>query len=1565
MAKQSTCSVMPRRARLAATACLTAIAFSLGAQTQAINPKVAQYSNDPDAQKISVGLLEAAAQTRAGISLRKAQAAVGGLETSTDGAVLVEVVCTSLNGTVLGEFALPGVKIVQSFPAYKKVILAVSDLSQLSVISKIPEVGMVTRVSGYALTGDPRTRGARAMNSLSLIDTRTSGVGQKVGILSDSFALTYNTPTSSGTRTVDTVPAAGLAGTLADSFPQSIGVLPRTVQLVRDDMDGNFGAATDEGEAMGELIYQIAPGAQQAFQSAVGGAPEFMADGINCLRTQSGCTVMVDDVIYFKEPMYQDGPIAIAAANAVKAGIPYFSSAGNFGDLGINERYVPVDPGSDEQTTGLPSGKKLQKWSACNDGYLPVFFPAGSSGQIVLQWNQPWWSLNPVTKPNPKSGSQVDLDLYLTALPNQAGLADPVAVSKDAQGCPGLPFGDAYERASFSFNTTRTLYLAVNRYYVKGTPTAADNKIPVEFRLVILANDPTGIKIQGVNSETELAQQNPGPTMYGHCLATGVVSVAAIPWWEAPAFNPDFRIVGNQITGHTPFTDPELFTSRGSNSFKVLFDPKGNPIKKPRSFSAPTLTAPDGCGTAYFGSTVDQLPYYILDTDYDGVLEQPLSDRFFFGTSAASPNAAAVGALIKADPEAGYVTARKGSRMVRRPITPAELTQKLVTTALDVTGYRAGPGWDNVSGAGLIDAQGAVGGSQALPNLAYTVPSGWSSSLVVNQTNGSRTDASSLSPVAHTFASFAIVNNGATLVSASTQARLTVDGTLFSNSTVPPLSKDQVYTITDVDLGVLAQGAHAIEVRLDATNTAIESNEGDNLASKQITVQSIPNIAFVQPLGWATSVVVNQTLGSHDNAPKISNMQTVYVSYAITNNGSVDITSPFTVELRLDGNLVDTATVPSLAVGGNWTKNDISLGIVPTGPHAITATADTGNVISEGIESDNQVVRNITVGQSPTNDNFAAATTVDPCNLQVVSTNDFATKEAGETLHAGNRGGSSVWYRFTTPASDRPLRLSIDTIGSDFNTLLGLYTGTAVNNLTFVAACDDIIPNGTLQSGITVEVPGNQTYYIAIDGYNGEQGNIVLNLSVGILNDDFADAALLLTRAGTTETMNFCATKETGEPNHAGDAGGASLWYRWVAPQDGTAMFTTSGSRIDTLLGVYTGSTLADLAQVAANDDLAPGLDTRSYVTFPITQGVEYLIAVDGKGGAKGNITLSWSAGPSNDFFGSPTVLPSVLSGNCGILSSNVGAGKEPDEPTLKQNNGGASVWFQWTAPGTPGDPDYSMTFHTVGSTARYTTAPMNTIMAVFGGPSIKTAYEVASNDDINPVLVPFMKTSRCNFVAKAGETYHILVDGFDNEQGVIALNWDSGYAPINDFLSKTFYFKPLEDDKICCQTTSVLSLETNRGACREVSANGPEPLHANQPGKKSVWYTITIPGQPDCGNCETRKIHLTVTATTDTVSGRPSWDAMVGVYIAPGLARVGDVSLLQSYAYMDDVVPGSNTNVDLSFIAVPGTYHIAVDGKNCDSGDFELYIENAPAPFDSPVPAALTRMKALPKPLK
>ena len=122
-------------------------------------------------------------------------------------------------------------------------------------------------------------------------------------------------------------------------------------------------------------------------------------------------------------------------------------------------------------------------------------------------------------------------------------------------------------------------------------------------------------------------------------------------------------------------------------------------------------------------------------------------------------------------------------------------------------------------------------------------------------------------------------------------------------------------------------------------------------------------------------------------------------------------------------------------------------------------------------------------------------------------------------------------------------------------------------------------------------------------------------------NDNFVDAQLLTGTSGTVIGGNTNATAEPGEPAHAGVPAAHSVWYRWTAPDTGLFSFTTAGSSFDTTLGVYTGSSVSTLTQIAANDDSA-SFDPTSLVVFHADAGTEYFIAVDGKNNSVGIVNL-------------------------------------------------------------------------------------------------------------------------------------------------------------------------------------------------------------------------------------------------------------------------------------------------------------------------------------------------------
>ena len=257
-------------------------------------------------------------------------------------------------------------------------------------------------------------------------------------------------------------------------------------------------------------------------------------------------------------------------------------------------------------------------------------------------------------------------------------------------------------------------------------------------------------------------------------------------------------------------------------------------------------------------------------------------------------------------------------------------------------------------------------------------------------------------------------------------------------------------------------------------------------------------------------------------------------------------------------------------------------------------------------------------------------------------------------------------------------------------------------------------------------------------------------------NDAFADSIPLRTASGGFDMNNTGASKEPGEPNHAGNAGGHSLWLRWKAPRSGTMTMETRGPSIDTLLAVYTGSSVAALTLVASNDNASP-TETRSKVTFSATGGTTYRIALDGKNGAAGYISFSYTGtlgGPANDNFANRE----TITGSTGrIYASNVGATAEAGEPGSDYYPQPMSIWYRWTAPRSG-----LFSFDVNGSATGWS-------FDLYTGSSLTSLAPAG-------VKVGGGRSGQIYLVATAGVTYVIRLDDQYNP-GDWVLNWNDGVS--------------------------------------------------------------------------------------------------------------------------------------------------------------------------------------------
>jgi Divergent InlB B-repeat domain/Bacterial Ig domain len=154
------------------------------------------------------------------------------------------------------------------------------------------------------------------------------------------------------------------------------------------------------------------------------------------------------------------------------------------------------------------------------------------------------------------------------------------------------------------------------------------------------------------------------------------------------------------------------------------------------------------------------------------------------------------------------------------------------------------------------------------------------------------------------------------------------------------------------------------------------------------------------------------------------------------------------------------------------------------------ATNDAFYGTQTGFHIDDVSVQYVTTADLPQNDSFTNRTVMTSTSFIVTATNTFASKEPGEPKHANNSASKSLWWAWTAPVNGT---VSLNTGGSSFDTVLAVYIGDSVSNLTSVAADDN---GGSGQtSALRFPVIAGTQYQIAVDGAGGDSGTIGLHFN--------------------------------------------------------------------------------------------------------------------------------------------------------------------------------------------------------------------------------------------------------------------------------------------------------------------------------------------------------------------------------------------------------------------------------------------------------------------------------------
>lgn len=457
------------------------------------------------------------------------------------------------------------------------------------------------------------------------------GSGIRVGIISDSYDTATDVPTTAD----DDVLSGVLPG------PGNPCGWEQPVEVVEE---APF-EASDEGRAMAQLIHSIAPGATLLFASGVNGQVGF-ADAVDKLIAADS-DIIVDDLGYIDELIFQNGVAANAVTDAAALGIPFFTAAGNDTSLA---------------TVGPGTGNVISSWEA--PAYRPMDCPEvidallaeeGDTGDCLdFSPTGAGDPTNTLTYPNLSEQESTVADIMLQwAQPDGAADTRLIAavVDPDTEEIVGLtplqPLGTPWQVAQFEpvKGDTRTggeYDFLVIRVTTDGVPESLPR-----VKAIFL-----GSYLRGAEYFRSEGGDIVGPSIYGHAGTPAGMSIVA-------------------ANADTP-SELEYFSGTGPTT--LYFEPFPGTAALPEPISgAPDVTSLDGGWTSFFGGPV---------ADVDDIYS-------FTGTSAAAPSAAAVAALaLQYDPQ----------------LTPERIRELMTSTADPITTVFPGVRVQDAAGAGRVNA---------------------------------------------------------------------------------------------------------------------------------------------------------------------------------------------------------------------------------------------------------------------------------------------------------------------------------------------------------------------------------------------------------------------------------------------------------------------------------------------------------------------------------------------------------------------------------------------------------------------------------------------------------------------------------------------------------------------------------------------------------------------------------------------------------------------------------------------------------------------------------------------
>ena len=306
------------------------------------------------------------------------------------------------------------------------------------------------------------------------------------------------------------------------------------------------------------------------------------------------------------------------------------------------------------------------------------------------------------------------------------------------------------------------------------------------------------------------------------------------------------------------------------------------------------------------------------------------------------------------------------------------------------------------------------------------------------------------------------------------------------------------------------------------------------------------NISGISMSSTTVSFTLNSPPPLHDdfdNARVITDL--AYTDTLYTSQGTVAVDDPVST---CDSSQVDTLwyrytpssdeTVIFDTLGSNfntaisvWTGSRGSLTAVGcnndySGTQSLLSVSLTGGVtyhikVAGHSSADGLLVFNAKP-EPPPNDLFENA--IEITSLHYTDSQDTRGASSTGESKACSDLGMGVWYTYTPPVDQT---VTFDTVGSDYDTVMVLYSGSTGN----VVECnDDEVPGIVITSTITATLTGGTTYYILAGGWQSDNGELILNAVVvpsDLVFTNF-DAAPDHTLAGQTNVSFTISNVGTG-----------------------------------------------------------------------------------------------------------------------------------------------------------------------------------------------------------------------------------------------------------------------------------------------------------------------------------------------------------------------------------------------------------------------------------------------------